>query len=386
VGHKDKKKPSKSYGFEISEQSNGTVLLSISGEVNLLNLNDLYVEIIKLLKESSSDQLIKLDFSKTHTNDSSIAALVINLKRKINEKAANIEIVTLDNTSVKLLEFVDLNEITEMPTPPHYYTNPLQLFGEHVIEEFQEFKDTVSFVGRVTLEMSWKLRHPHRIRWGEVVHLIQQTGAEALPIVALMSTLIGLVTAFSSAIQLRQFGAGIYIANLVGIGMTREMGPLIAAILMAGRTGSAFAAELGTMNISDEVDALRVMRIDPLDYLVMPRLFAVMLTLPLLTLFADAFGIIGGMIVAIVGLDISPGAFFSQLQKSIVLWDVFSGVMKAFIFGLLIAGVGCYRGLVTRGGAMGVGKSTTTSVVSGIFLIVLADSVFVVLFHYLGIG
>ena len=218
--------------------------------------------------------------------------------------------------------------------------------------------------------MFWSLRHPRRVRWGEIVFLVQRSGAEALPIVALLSFLVGLTTAFSAAVQLRQFGADIFIADLVGIGMTRELGPLMAAILLTGRSGSAFAAEIGTMKISDEIDALTVMGIRPLGYLVMPRIFAVMLALPLLTLFADVCGIAGGMTIAGLSLNLTPSAFLGQLRKVVEPWDVFSGVLKSVVFGMLVAGVGCHRGMRTEGGALGVGRSTTASVVSGIFLIV----------------
>jgi phospholipid/cholesterol/gamma-HCH transport system permease protein len=182
---------------------------------------------------------------------------------------------------------------------------------------------------------------------------------------------------------LRHFGDNIYIADLVGIGMTNEMGPLITAILLTGRSGSAFAAEIGTMKISDEIDALTVMGVKPIHYLIWPRLIAVMLTIPFLTLFSDLCGIFGGMVISITSLDLTPIAFINELRGAIGLWDVFSGVLKAFVFGILVAGVGCYRGLQTIGGALSVGKSTTSSVVSGITLIVIADSAFAILFHYL---
>ena len=270
------------------------------------------------------------------------------------------------------------------PKPPDH--SAIELFGQMVLDGWEDFKVLLTYIGTVVSTLIWSIIHPWRIRWGEVMILIQRTGAEALPIVALMSALVGLVTAFSSAIQLRTFGANIFIANLVGIGMTREMGPLMAAILLTGRSGSAFAAEIGTMKIGDEIDALTVMGIKPMHYLVLPRILAVMITLPLLTLFADVAGIVGGMIIAITSLDLTPLSFFHQLQKAIGLWDVFSGVLKAFFFGIVIAGVGCYRGMETEGGATGVGLSTTASVVSGIFLVVLVDSLFVIIFHYIGVG
>lgn len=377
-----------STAVEVSvEQVEGTdwIRLQLTGSITFANVDRVRTQLLKEMDTFASGQQVELEMSGVLCRDSSSAGLVTRLEHDAGELGLEWQVGELDTTTRTMLALSkghpghdDSKLIRER--------HPVEAFGDMILEATADLRVLIVFIGRVVSSLFWSLTHPGKIRWKEVAALIQRTGAEALPIVALLSLLVGLVTAFSSAIQLRQFGANIFIADLVGIGMTREMGPLLAAILLTGRSGSAFAAEIGTMKISDEVDALTVMGIQPLDYLVLPRILAVMLTLPLLTLFADAAGILGGMIIAIASLDLTPLSFLQQLQKAIGLWDVFSGMLKAFFFGILVAGTGCFRGMETMGGALGVGRSTTASVVTGIFLIVLADSIFVILFHYLGVG
>lgn len=361
------------------------IRLQLTGPISFANVDKVRSRLIEELRTLPSGQEVELEMGGVLCNDSSTAGLVTRLEHDAGGLGLEWHLGDLDTTTRTMLA-LSKGHPGHGEADPQQDRSPIEAFGDMILEATADLRVLIIFIGRVVSSLIWSLTHPGKIRWKEVAALIQRTGAEALPIVALLSLLVGLVTAFSSAIQLRQFGANIFIADLVGIGMTREMGPLLAAILLTGRSGSAFAAEIGTMKISDEVDALTVMGIQPLDYLVLPRILAVMLTLPLLTLFADAAGIIGGMIIAIASLDLTPLSFLQQLQKAIGVWDVFSGMLKAFFFGILVAGTGCFRGMETMGGALGVGRSTTASVVTGIFLIVLADSIFVVLFHYLGVG
>jgi phospholipid/cholesterol/gamma-HCH transport system permease protein len=190
--------------------------------------------------------------------------------------------------------------------------------------------------------------------------------------------------AFMSSVQLQQFGANIYVASLVSLAMVRELGPIMTAIIVAGRSGSAFAAEIGTMKISDEVDALFTMGFDPTRFLVVPKIVASVITVPILTLFSDLFAIMGGLVVGVFMLDLTTNAYITQTLKTLTLFDVFWGFLKAAVFALLIAGVGCLRGFQVRGGAAEVGQATTSAVVSSIFLIILADSVFAVILRYWG--
>ena len=342
-------------------------------------------EIERALRKNPGSK-VTLHLDKVEYFDSAGAALLFNVRQSCLKRDCEFVEGRSNSMVADMLKLFDPEKMIPPEVPPKKHKNFFHIAGEFLIDVEKDGRDMVLFIGRFALSMLWSLRHPKKIKWGEIAYLSQRAGVEALPIVGLLSLLIGLVTAFSSAVQLRQFGANIFIADLVGIGMTREMGPLITAILLTGRSGSAFAAEIGTMQISDEIDALTVMGIKPHRYLVMPRLLAVMLVMPFLTLFSDFFGILGGMLISISSLNLTPVAFINQLGQAIGLWDVFSGVMKAFVFGILIAGVGCYRGLHTYGGALSVGKSTTSSVVSGIFLLVAADSAFAIIFHFLGLA
>jgi len=192
------------------------------------------------------------------------------------------------------------------------------------------------------------------------------------------------VTGFQAAIQLKQFGANIFVADLVGLSITRELAPLMTAIIVAGRSGAAFSAELGTMRVSEEIDALRTLGFDPYQFLVFPRVVALVLVLPLLTILADLVGIAGGLLVALTSLDLTTSAYLLEVQKAVNVWDVSSGCLKTAVFGLNIALIACQRGLATQGGAEGVGRSTTSAVVSSLFAIVVVDAIFTVLFNAAG--
>jgi phospholipid/cholesterol/gamma-HCH transport system permease protein len=209
-------------------------------------------------------------------------------------------------------------------------------------------------------------------------------GVESLPIVFLIAGSMGMIVALQAATQLRRVGATIYVADLVGISLTRELGPLMTAIIIAGRSGSAIAAELGTMKVSEEVDALTAIGLDPVEFLALPRIVAMGIMLPCLTVLADVVGIFGGVVVAWVSLGIPVGNYIQQTLRALLLKDIFSGLIKSWVFAGIIAGVGCYQGFRVEGGAEGVGKRTTTSVVESIFLIIAADLAFTLIFYALG--
>jgi len=202
--------------------------------------------------------------------------------------------------------------------------------------------------------------------------------------VLMLNFLVGLVTGFQAAIQLAQFGANIFVADLVGLSMTRELAPLMTAIIVAGRSGAAFSAELGTMRVDEEIDALRTLGLDPYHFLVFPRVIALLLVLPLLTILADVAGIAGGLLVALLRLDLTFTAYLVETQSTVHAWDVFSGILKTVFFGTSIALIACAKGLATSGGAEGVGRATTSAVVTSLFAIVVLDAIFTVLFNAFG--
>jgi phospholipid/cholesterol/gamma-HCH transport system permease protein len=214
---------------------------------------------------------------------------------------------------------------------------------------------------------------------------VQQVGAQALPIVSLISVLVGLILAFVGAVQLEQFGADVFIANLVGLGMVRDMGAMMAAIIMAGRTGAAYAAELGTMTVNEEIDALRTMGISPIDFLVVPRILALVLMMPILTLYADLMGILGGALVGVTLFDIGFYEYFRQTQSAIDLLDVIGGLFKGLVYGAIVAVSGCLRGMECGRSSAAVGAATTSAVVTGIVFIVVACAILTVAYDILGI-
>jgi len=242
----------------------------------------------------------------------------------------------------------------------------------------------LDFIGDVAVAGAKAARAPGSVNWADVPRLMERAGADGLPIVLVINFLVGLVTAFQAAVQLKQFGANIFVADLVGLSVTRELAPLMTAIIVAGRSGAAFSAELGTMRVSEEIDALRTLGLDPYGFLVFPRVIALALVLPLLTILADVVSIAGGLLVAMLGLDLTANAYLLETQKAVGLWDVFSGCLKTVFFGLNIALIACQRGLAARGGAEGVGRATTSAVVTSLFAIVVVDAIFTVLFNAFG--
>ena len=234
----------------------------------------------------------------------------------------------------------------------------------------------VQFVGETSLAALGSLRHPGRIRWRPVAFNIRSAGLDALPIVGLLAFLLGVVVAYQGAGQLRTFGANIFVADLVGLSMLREFAPLITAIIVAGRSGSAYAAQIGTMVVTEEMDALRTIGIAPQELLVLPKLLALVIALSPLTVFADVLGVAGGMLMAQARLGVGYAEFLDRLVKAVAVRDYLIGVLKAPVFAIIIVVVGCFQGFRTQGGADGVGQQTTRSVVWSIFLVIVVDAAF----------
>jgi phospholipid/cholesterol/gamma-HCH transport system permease protein len=214
---------------------------------------------------------------------------------------------------------------------------------------------------------------------------VEKVGADAMPIVAVINFLIGFVMGYESAKYLRVYGADIYIADVVGLSVTRELAPIMTAIVVCGRSGAGFAAELGTMRVSEEIDALRAMGLRPIAYLVVPRTLALLFTLPVLSLLGDLVGVVGGLAVAAWSFDITPAAFINQLQTRVVMWDVYAGLLKSVAFAIAIALIACQQGFAASGGAEGVGRRTTATVVTSLFVIVIIDSTFAIVYRVLGL-
>lgn len=268
---------------------------------------------------------------------------------------------------------------------PGRATGPLLVrLGSAALVLAADCRRGLEFLGEATLSCGRLLRGQARFRRSDLTVLIEDCGARALPIVTLISFLVGLILAFVGAIQLQQFGAEIYVANLVGIAMLREMGAMMTAIIMAGRTGAAFAAQLGTMKVTQEIDALTTMGIPAMDFLVLPRMIALCLMMPLLALYADLVGIAGGAVVGATMLDLSPALYFRQTVGAVTMADFSVGVLKSGVFGVLIAVAGCLRGMECGNSSSAVGEAATSAVVTGIVLVIVSDALITVLFTFVG--
>jgi phospholipid/cholesterol/gamma-HCH transport system permease protein len=332
---------------------------------------------------------VVIDAAGIERLDTAGAWLLLRTERTL---AARGHAVTLTDLRPSLLPlFEQLRDRDVAPPPPHpfpaHYTFPgfLARLGEVTIGIARRGYSILGFGGLVFVTMLRLLRHPGRLRLRATIIQMEQAGLDATPIVGLLSFLIGIVMAFQGADQLRRFGGEIYTVNLLGITILRELGVLLAAIIIAGRSGSAFTAQIGTMQVNQEIDALRTLGLDPVEVLVLPRVFGLMLTLPLLVFYADALGLLGGFLMTYVTLGITLPNFLDQLRGAITSWTLWVGVIKAPFFAAIIAMVGCYEGFNVSGSAESVGRLTTQSVVESIFLVIVADAAFSVLFSMLRI-
>jgi phospholipid/cholesterol/gamma-HCH transport system permease protein len=326
---------------------------------------------------------LAFDLSAVDTLDGAATALLLDLRDEVVAAGSEAEIVGARGGVRAMLDLYGSHPPRPSLHPPPRRIGVLDQIGRETLAMLNE-SGALDFVGDVAIAGAKAVRTPSSVNWSEVPRLMERAGADGLPIVLVINFLVGLVTAFQAAVQLKQFGANIFVADLVGLSITRELAPLMTAIIVAGRSGAAFSAELGTMRVSEEIDALRTLGFDPYGFLVFPRVVTLVLVLPLLTILADGIGIAGGLLVAMLSLDITANAYLIETEKAVGLWDVFSGCLKTVFFGMSIALIACQRGLAARGGAEGVGRVTTSAVVTSLFAIVVVDAIFTVLFNAFG--
>jgi len=348
-----------------------------------------YKDFKTYFKQIENVSSVLLDFSNVKEYDSFLAAIYLKFAEFCIKKTIQLNRI---NQTEEIQNMIDIltNGLTdqqndELEKEESQFKNFIEDTGKRTKAVLEDSYHFVEFFGDLIIKFLSIIIFPLQVRWKDFPYHFIRAGAAALPIVILIIFLIGLITGYQGAVQLKQFGADIYIANLIGISITRELAPLMTAILVAGRSGSAFAAEIGTMKVSEEIDALRSMGFNITNFLVMPRVLGVLLAMPILTIIADIAGVLGGLIAAISILDVTISGYLNQLQIAVGISDILTGIIKSLIFGFGIAAVGCFRGMQVRGGAESVGKFTTASVVTGIFLIILFDSIFTFVFQALGI-
>jgi len=367
--------------YEISENHNGEITIYLQGKMDSGNASQLIELFGPLIKDRSPDSLT-VDLKKVTYLDDFGALVLVELRDMMTALKGHFN---LKNAREEVLFTLGSKTLAEPQSlirvrPPNMFIR----LGDAILRYATDVKYLISFVGSVCLAFTYSFLHPKSFRVDDTFLYMQKTGIDALPIVGMISFLMGLIMAFMSSVQLQMFGANIYVASLVSLAMTREFGPIMTAIIVAGRSGSSFASEIGTMQISEEVDALFTMGFDPTRYLAVPKILASVLVVPILTLFSDVFAIAGGLAVGVLMLDLTANAYILQTVKTLSLFDVLLGIFKSSIFAFLISWIGCLRGFRVRGGAASVGQATTSAVVSGIFLIILFDSIFALMLRYLG--
>ncbi|MGZ8529986.1 MAG: MlaE family lipid ABC transporter permease subunit [Candidatus Binatia bacterium] len=360
---------------------NGRLKLSIDGRLDANSTGRVWRESTRLVSVARA-ATVDLDASAMDYCDGSGIALLIQLRRLQQKAGGKLEIHGLRPEFQELLD--DWSQGGSDTTQPkaNVRVHLVEEVGQSAVQLWDDMREVISFIGQLGHAMVKAALHPSTVRWRDTLLVAEELGVNALPIVALLSFLVGVIMAFQAAVALRQFGAEIFVANMIGLSVLREMGPLMTAIILAGRSGSAFAAEIGTMKVREEIDALKTMGLEPVRFLVVPRVLAGVAMTPVLTVFADLFGVMGGSVV-MMSLGFPLITFFNQLQSAVSYGSLVGGLVKAFAFGILIAAIGCLRGLQTETGASAVGLSTTHAVVSGIILIVITDGIFSVIYFYL---
>lgn len=372
-------------GFLAETGPDGTVTVRITGRLDATTTGAAWREATRALGRTKPSRVL-LDASGITYCDGAGAALLLELQRRQTEAGGELAIRDLQPEFQSLLDLYGRTPI-EPPAPGTAEAEAapiLERVGRACVRAWEAVRTLLTFVGELAVALLQAALHPRQVRWKDAWLTAERAGVDALPIIGLIGFLLGLIMAFQSAIPMRQFGADIYVANLIGLSMLRELGPLLTAIILAGRSGSAFAAEIGTMKVKEEIDALTTMGLEPVRFLVVPRVIAAVAITPVLAIFADLFGLIGGAVV-MRSLGFPLVTYVHQIQSSVVPRDMLGGLAKALVFGLVVAAIGCLRGLQTTTGATAVGESTTSAVVSGLILITIVDGVFAVVFYYLGI-
>jgi phospholipid/cholesterol/gamma-HCH transport system permease protein len=343
------------------------------------------VEMVEKELKDASAKALEFEISKLGRWDSGLLAFLVVCSDLCNQLQIEFKSDSLPEGVRKLIR---LSQAVPEKEDARREEQPSSLFhsvGEVALQAQSGVYQAVNFIGESVLAGLNMLRARAQFRWSDTLVVMQEVGPEALGVVALINFLVGVILAFVGAVQLRQFGAAIYVADLVAIGTVREMGALMTGIILSGRTGAAFAAQLGTMKVNEEIDAFKTFGISPIEFLVLPRILALLLMMPLLVIFADAIALFGGYVISVSMLDVTSVEYFNRSVEAITLSSFFLGVVKGAIFGLLVAITGCLRGIQCGNNAAAVGQAATSAVVTGITWIIASDGIFAVLTNALNI-
>lgn len=368
-----------------SAASENSLRVELGGRITIDDAAALWKRISETLLHIEGVTQIELELSNIQMIDGACMALLVQFRTELRRRKISCEFVGGNDEVRHIVDLYGGRKKVRRSRAKRRPVSAIEQVGNATLNVIAEAQQILDFLGRLVASTVNLLRHPKSLNLRDVGLTMERAGADAAPIVLLINFLIGFVMAYQSSAQLKQFGASVYVADLVGVAMTRELGPLMMAIIICGRSGAAFAAELGTMKVSEEVDALRTLGFLPLPFLVIPRMLGLVLVAPILVLLADAVGIVGGALVAKLSLDISSTSFLIQLESAVKATDVFSGMIKGVVFCAAIALISCQQGLATAGGAEGVGRSTTRAVVSILFTLILLDALFTILFGVFGI-
>jgi phospholipid/cholesterol/gamma-HCH transport system permease protein len=374
----------RAFTVELRPVSEGVAELQFAGALKLQSAAELWSVLQERVEQQPKGTTLNFDLAQIDAIDGAAMALLVHQRAHLHRQHVGCE---LQGASEPVRELIRLyrGDVKVPAARRRKAKSAFEQIGDATIHVLDEGKVALSFFGQLVVELRGVWRNPKSGNFREVPPIMEQTGADALPIVLLINFLVGLVMAFQASVQLKRFGANILVADLIGISMTRELGPLMTAIVVCGRSGAAFAAELGSMKVNEEIDALRVMGLSPMRYLVLPKMLGMFLVLPLLALFADLMGILGVLTVGVSRLDLTMTSYMRQTLHAVKLWDVYSGAIKAGVFAVAICLIACQQGLAATGGAEGVGQRTTAAVVTSLFTLILIDAVFTVMFRLTGL-
>jgi phospholipid/cholesterol/gamma-HCH transport system permease protein len=368
----------------LERSRDGSLLIRLAGSW-LLQDGLPSVEGVRRDVETHRPSRITFDTKDLGPWDTGILVFVVAVSSLGRRCSIDVDVTGLPEGLQRLLALAEAVPVKKDAASRARRSQLFELLGEKALETHSLFIDDLDFLGRLVTALGRLVRGRARFRRSDLALLIQQSGFDALPIVTLVTFLLGLILAFVGAVQLQTFGATIYVADLVGVAMVRDMGALITGIIMAGRSGAAFAAQIGSMKVTQETDALTTMAISPIEFLVVPRVLALSLMMPLLTIYGDAMGILGGGFVGLTMLGLSPLEYYQQTIAALSLGDLAGGIFKGSVYGVLIAIAGCLRGVQAGKSSSAVGEAATSAVVTGIVLIIVACGVFAYLFYVLGL-